>query len=399
MNEMKLNGKEMNISFPFFVFMEVIRMSALASYVKRSSNQSFSKVLNNIHNVIEQNFKAKSKKEIAQNIQKELRNLKHSAFLLKDSEKSNPLLNWILYEENELLTEVFNEQIKSHVSLRSSESFLTRRSKIKSVIGDDILEEELGTLLALGTGKARTSIISGKEYVSSDALDNLSKQLKLEIGMVLLEYADSIDKEIWKMNPEGTSQLISLFPQKTTGKADLSVPISKDISISASPLAQKIATLMGGYRFSLKNYSSISENGQLKNFKETTLGFGNSNLYKSITGGLSEYTNNIKLQNAIFFRGLQYLKETTQPPDTSNKTEVQQHFYHLKAYYEIKGSGQIYDNQDFSVDFIIWNDPDSENIYVRDTNSLLLQNFINAHKTNSLLGEVRLTYFNFINNG
>ena len=32
--------------------------------------------------------------------------------------------------------------------------------------------------------------------------------------MVLLEYADSIDKEIWKMNPEGTSQLISLFPQK-----------------------------------------------------------------------------------------------------------------------------------------------------------------------------------------
>jgi len=79
--------------------------------------------------------------------------------------------------------------------------------------------------------------------------------------MTLLEYADSIDKEIWKMNPEGTSQLISLFPQKTTGKTDLSVPISKDISISASPLVQKITTLMSGYRFSLKNYSSIGENG------------------------------------------------------------------------------------------------------------------------------------------
>ena len=374
-------------------------MSALASYVKRSSNQSFSKVLNNIHNVIKQNFKAKSKKEIAQNIQNELRNLKHSAFLLKNDKNDNPFLNWILYKEDELLTEVFNEQVKSHPNLSSSKAFLTRPSTTKHVVGDDILEQELGTLLALGLGKSRTNVISGKDYVSSAALDNLNNQLKLEIGSTLLEYADFLGKEVWEMNPKGTSQLISIFPQKTSGKTDLSVPISKDINIDASPLIQKITAIMGGYRFSLKNYSSVKEKGQLKDFKSAELGFGNSNLYKSITGGLSEYTNDVKLQNAIFFRGLQYLEETTQPPDTSNKTEVQQHFYHLKAYYEIKGSGQIYDNQDFSVDFIIWNDPNSENIYVRDVNSLLLQNFVNAHKTNNLLGEVRLTYFNFINNG
>ena len=103
------------------------------------------------------------------------------------------------------------------------------------------------------------------------------------------------------------------------------------------------------------------------------LHLGDTNLYKPITGVISEVYSSVATQRRIFFRGMQILQGTKKPP-SATENEVMIHFTHMRFMYELRGTGIIdsYGNKSVAK-YIIYNDPTHDVIYVRDTASIILE--------------------------
>jgi hypothetical protein len=64
----------------------------------------------------------------------------------------------------------------------------------------------------------------------------------------------------------------------------------------------------------------------------------------------------------------------------------------LRFIYELRGSGLLGSNGlVMPVKYLIYNDPDSDAIFVRDTASIILEFLKSATRINSLFGEVTLS--------
>ena len=73
---------------------------------------------------------------------------------------------------------------------------------------------------------------------------------------------------------------------------------------------------------------------------------------------------------------------------------TQLHFNHLRFIYELRGSGLLGpDGLVMPVKYLIYNDPDSDAIFVKDTASLNLEILESSTRINSLLGEVTLSAY------
>lgn len=386
-------------------------MSALAAYVERSSNQNFSKILNNVHNVVTQNLMAKSKKEKAQEIEFALQSLKRDIFKIHELNKTAnddinlPSIETFYSEINDLAINVFNQQVSlySDKTRKQYDTLLQRRhSSTKSVLGDDIVEEEIAILASLGSTdfKAGDIVVGGNQDVSS-IIKNLTEEEKKKIKDSIIKLAEKKGKQIQRRNKSGDLEsVISTNVTVRSGKTDILVPAEIELNANAHPMIQRITKAMAGHNFSIKNYTSISwVNGQseLRDFQKTYLNFSESgsNIFKAVTGGLYEYTSSEKVIEAIYYRGVQYLTNNTVPPDTSDYETVNNHFAHLRTIYQLKGSGIIDESgKSMAVDFVIWNDPSSQFIYVRDVNTLIL----NCLNTNlDIFGRVRMSFANFKN--
>ena len=152
---------------------------------------------------------------------------------------------------------------------------------------------------------------------------------------------------------------------------------------------------MRGKNFSIKNYVTKYWDKQKLDFKKVSfqhgrLYFGDSNLYKAIAGGLIESEADFDA-NMIFFRGMNYITDFAIWPNSTEKIVVTEHFNHLRAIYEIKGSGL-----EEEVDFVIWNDPRTENIIVRDTDSLFKNIVLNQSHVANVFGQIGLTFRQFL---
>ena len=118
------------------------------------------------------------------------------------------------------------------------------------------------------------------------------------------------------------------------------------------------------------------------------LHLGNTNLYKAVTGVVSEVYPFTNIQRSIFFRGLQILKGTKRPPSATPE-EVTRHFVHMRFNYELRGTGLLdkYGNSSVAK-YIIYNDPSNDIIYVRDTASIILEE-MRKSKSN-LFGDITI---------
>ncbi len=115
---------------------------------------------------------------------------------------------------------------------------------------------------------------------------------------------------------------------------------------------------------------------------------GNTVLYKSITGVVSTVYENPNVQRSIFFRGLQILTKTNNPP-SATPAEVITHFTHMRFNYELRGTGLLNDAGESQIaKYIIYNDPRGEAIYVRDTASIILEELEKSRS--NLFGEITL---------
>lgn len=353
---------------------------ANSAIYKYYGTSSFSGILNSIHKEMDAKMERKSQDNKAQQIENVLREIKRAVFILDEKKKSG-IDNYVSQEMIDLIEKVWQLESQHHNQL-SNTALFRRQHGIKSISGtDDIFEEELAFLIKAATQIAKMPeisidvIIGGKDFVSSAALDNLTNKIEQQ-QLRIMNQAVKKQQGIKANSPY--TQII-----RTAGKTDIHVP-TLQITGDTSILVNKLLSVLSGVNFTLKNYMSVGySKGQefVKTLSDINIHLGNTNPYKAITGALSEIYSDPKVQEIIFHRGMVILSGRSQNPDTASPQEISQHFAHLRFIFELRGSGQIDINgRDVSADYIIWNDPKSENIVVRNTAALIKQNWENYAK-------------------
>ena len=349
----------------------------------------FGQILNTIHNKMRKNLTFRKDKAIAEEIESLLKEIKIQTRLLKQSKTGLVVTDKINYEVANLIEDTFQEQIQIHTSFKGSSNAynLFQRAHKYNTTGkrysiegtDDIFEEQLAFLLTAASKKAKQSkpiqtnvkmFLFGQQSGYVKAMDN---NLQKDIEQYLLKLPVEAAKN-YARSAQAASKLGGVA-QVRAGKVDIKSP-NFQIEGNANDFASRIIRAFSGRTFSLKNYTSFKkledETIGRKNYSDINLHLGDSNLYKSITGSLSNVYSDPKIQQTIYYRGMEYLANLTDPPDTTSQDIVQQHFAHLRFIYELRGQGLISQNgQSLVADFIIWNDPNSDDIKVRSTNELI----------------------------
>lgn len=343
----------------------------------------FGVILNNIHNRMKQNLTFREDKKTAEEIEAILKEFKVTARQLREQKSGLRIVDKVNEEAADLIQDIFEEQIKIHTSFKNNakETALFRRQhsfkKGSSIEGtDDIFEEEIAFFLLAAAKKAKIKnfkadvniFLMGQQGASVKAMGSLSKEVEEQFQNITKTAAQD-----YKRSAQAASKLGGVA-QVRAGKVDIRAP-KVEVEGDISSLSSRIMQLFSGHTFSLKNYSSfkkIEDKISQKGTSQISIHLGDSNFYKSITGSLSSIYSNVKTQNTIYYRGMQYLTRQTEPPDTTDISIVEEHFAHLRFIYELRGEGLISENGESQIaDFIIWNDPNSDNVIVRSTNELI----------------------------
>ena len=404
-------------------------MSAISKY-DWFHKKSFETILNDIHNTVYNNYLSQNasylmqKQEgVAKKIQKQLQDFK---IKLNELGKVNVQDTTLTYLGGEIFqaanegTKVLNLMSKgTYDADKDSTLLFRRRSSMSSDQIAETFERQLAAFIIAGLeGGADTEnktvnssmvkeIGTGSSYAILDNYLNISP----EVQKLLDDYGKKKIQE-WRKAFEKNKYS---FGYKQ-GKIDINLrQVLNGIEIKAdvNPFIKELITIMAGYTYSLKNYASTEI--KIEDLFETTsnpfyqifvsqvekedyrIGFGNTSLYRAVTGALSEIYSDPNIINIIYFRGLTYLRDATDPPDSTTIANVKQHFGHLKVIYEIKGSGLI-DQKGNSgiVDFIIFNDPSSVNIFVKSANVLIAEELKRRIESNNQsIGGVRIAAQNF----
>ena len=243
---------------------------------------------------------------------------------------------------------------------------------------DDVFEAEFAKLLELAGQKAaskKTSIGIGVGLVGGksaninkagiEALDNLPKGITDEFYSELNHQGQSI------INRTAFPSDLITTPTFRSGKVD-ATGFSREWVVSAGikPEWQGFINAFTGATFTLKNYNS--------NSKTETIHLGSSNLYKAIYGTLNGELGYPADEAAhIYYHTVNFYIQTQ---DSEVGNEVGSHIVHMRFVYELTGQG-LYDmegNRLDGADFFIYNDPVTDNVWVRSTKEMIaeIQNYI-----------------------
>ena len=186
-------------------------------------------------------------------------------------------------------------------------------------------------------------------------INNITKKIMQSIGDETIAHAiqpsDIIKNPTWR-----------------AGKVDVT-GYSKTINISSEikPEWQEFISTFQGTNFSLKNYAS---NTKIPN---EIIHLGNTNYFKAIYGVLGSLGFNANSSNHIYVHTrVSYLFG-----HTAAQGEGPEHIVHMRFAYELTGAG-LYDEQGKKldeVDFFIYNDPASDNIFVRSVQEMIQNTF------------------------
>ncbi len=350
---------------------------------KNLKTDNFTQIFNGIHQDVTKKLNRNKKVRQAKQIEKILKEIKHTVSLMRDDTSSN-VVNVINNQLVDLINQTFLEQQKSHTSLSSATALFRRSHKVKSLNGyDDIFEEQLNYLLKAAAQMKGLNVTvplgSGQDRATSAALNYLSKETEKEILEITRKAAENMKININKQKGAIGQQIIA-----TAGKVDLKTP-NFTVSADASDIISRLLKAFSGGTFTLKNYATYTS--KLRSLDQIDIHLGNTNLYKAITGGLSQIFSDPADQYTVYYRGMQILSGQSQKPDTANVETINAHFAHLRFMYELRGTGLITDENSAVADFIIWNDPSSQNIVVRSTKDLVaryIDNYKNAFSAVSI---------------
>lgn len=221
---------------------------------------------------------------------------------------------------------------------------------------DDVFEAELTQLLNIALEESSVETADIKDAGAS-LVGNIPGNISKRYLELLKQRGQSIVNATSK-----PSQLIDV-PQFRAGKSDVKgYSASFDISANVRPEWQEFITLFKGVSCTLKNYSSKSST--------EVIHLGKTTIEKAILGELSELSYSPKKALHIYDHTIDsYLSANR----AVNKQEVGGHIQHLRFAYELAGGG-LYDaegNRLDQADFFIYNDPSSNNIWVRSTKEMI----------------------------
>ena len=346
--------------------------------------------LHSVHAAMLAKMKNNTSKKEAAELQTILQEIKWVAHHLEDEiMPNNTIGEELIAQYKELIDNAFNIQKQFHnTSFQKTSLFRRehdRNAHLKSG-ADDIFEEELASILAaLGAQSNASSDLGTREYylvggktAQSIALNKMTEEITDKAIKTINRLAEAVGKK-------ETEQVKEI--KATVHKTDvIGYPAEVVFNLDVHPKINRLVELMKDAAFSAKNYKSYAyDEMKKKDFEELYIHLGDSNLYKAVLGALSEIKMSYEAKEKFFFRGANiYL---------SNKyglaEEVEKHFSDLRFVYELRGSGLLSDNGVIlPVKYLIYNDPNSDAIFVKDTASIVLDGF---EKSRSLFGSINIS--------
>lgn len=313
--------------------------------------------------LILQNFLNKIKNE-AQNYSPENGNL------IEDMAIQTTLNNLVLLN-GEKINNLFRQKRK-----RSGFTFERELAAIMAKVMSEVSGENInpGTLL-LGQKRANVDIKNFSEKIVQEGLK--------EVGT---KSQRNIEKTSGKISKE-------YYLEDVYGKIDIK-GYEVNVKLDANPELIKIYNIIKDATISAKNYRSkkyIRDIGQLivaGNRKNIFL--GSSNTYRALYGVLSDLGYDSVTTESAIMASFNRIED--------NDENVSNHIYHLRYIYELIGAGLKYDGQSFgNVKYIIFNDPDTNNIYVQATSSILKEVLNEFYSTSNLKSEIVIPKSKFIN--
>lgn len=208
---------------------------------------------------------------------------------------------------------------------------------------DDVFEAELQQFLNIAVEQATQGQATGDAQILGSLPGNIAKGFLREIS-----------KNGQKMVQGKQANFVNT-PTFRSGKVDVA-SFNGNFSFDAdmSPFWKDFLNTFKGARFTVKNYGSS---------KYEAIHLGNTDITKSLLGSLSDIGNTQKQATHIFYHSLAHAGEAG----------VSEHLLHLRFAYELAGGGlqDAAGNKIDSADFFIYNDPTSNNIYVRSTKEMI----------------------------
>lgn len=396
-------------------------MSAIGDYIRiynydrqpQGGISNYTKILNEIHFDLEKDMQRRVLKGEALRLQNYLQRLKAAIIYLSNSsslnnikQNSNSVIQQKVQEmvedesidtfftiiENAMAARKATGSRKSSLNLLLQSHFIDprKRKARKHLEGTSTVSEDDLHYIFQGLEATITGQISDTKYYVGTQQTHLLNNKSLSENLIKDTLSDIEDRGLGKFIQEEakkankTVHLTDFLHYEFSGKADLSgrklLEIIGKYTIEDDWL-QDFAQLMGDATFSLKGYIGTYYPGGQGEWKDPSLHLGKSFPLKPVVATLDKLGWSSVARNAprdMFYRGAQIItgdvkNRNGHPTATSN--EVIRHFNHMRFTYELSGYG-LYsseqENESTFVKYIIYNDPQSERIYVKDTASLIL---------------------------
>lgn len=352
-----------------------------------SDSEDYSVILQRVHDRIKLKMYSRTAKKEAKELQTILQEIKlaaHDFDNLSDSYIGNELYN----QYYDLIDQAFKIQSVYHNSNFKANTLFRRSNKTKTVAeADNIFEEDLAALMAAGEFLGGNETIQLQSFLLGTQSTGTRATQKYNIEDLV---DDKKVEDLLKELAEKENKRVSTQVRNATGKVDVSgKAITLNYSKTLPDKVERLMELMKDATFSAKSYTSNAwDITKQKDWSEIGLHLGNTNLYKAVTGALSELQMGHKQQTRFFFRGMNTILHNKH----SYGSITAQHFAHLRFVFELRGSGLLDENGlVMPVKYLIYNDPSSDAIYVKDTASIILEALDSATRQNNLLGDITLS--------
>lgn len=323
--------------------------------------------LNLVHAKLFSKYKIKDNNDIqdAKDLQEFFQKLKKAA---TDINSMPTELDKILYSQLvQRTTELFSS--KSNASV----SNLFRRLGRNSYERGDLFERELEAVIKAVAEKAsgelpasentiRTGQITGTTTITDDLMQEVEKKI-----------AEGLSEEKAFNSVLGSNDF---YQKRVAIKTDIQ-GIEVEINVGRRKKIDKeiirIQKLLAQATFSAKSYSSASFNTQTQKIEilkdaYPTIHLGNSNPFRAVYGALTSLGYNHSTAVSAYAASSNLVKNKNQ--------DVINHIYHLRYLYELTGAGtKILNGQYKESRFLIYNDPATDDIFVKSTAEILNEVF------------------------
>lgn len=349
---------------------------------------SYCAQLNIVHDKILHKMQSGGSKRRAAELQTILQGIKKTAQSL-NSDDSSVVAQAMNSEYYDLIQTAFELQKPLHGKKLSAHTLFSRGHKsVKSSIADNIFEEDLAAVLAAG------EVLGGHT--------DINLQVFITGGQATGSKASHAAFDV--LGKEKTRELLAKLAQKEQRRAQQQVKDAAgkiDISGEAVTLSyskplpynvQRFMELMKNASFTAKSYTSKNwSTGKTKEWAEIGLHLGKSNLIKAIPGALMETNFGHRQAIKIFAQGVDIY--TGQEYTQAQKDIIATHFTHLRFIYELRGSGLLNSSSTAKTcaEFLIYNDPASDAIFVKDTASLVVEALQNSRQHHNIMGLMTLS--------